>query len=268
MNINARTSNGIVVGPEYSRMVAEILLQTIDRDVYSLLLNQNFVVGENYNIYRYVDDIFIFAESEKLASKIVDLYGEASRKYLLRLNEGKLYKSKVPFVLEGWLNDTNLFTNRASTLLFYSHDEQKAFVENYHKEDDKEESEKIIKPHLLKSMVLSTSKRTIMNQFNELICKYEVKDRTIVAYFLGTLLNKVGRNKDNVNIFRDNISESVIFDFLDLAFYVYSFFPNYGNTQKLLSIISYVRDEYDIFEKKINYKIYLIDMRLCLIKLI
>ncbi|KJU70976.1 hypothetical protein UC77_11960 [Clostridium baratii] len=250
MNINARTSNGIVVGPEYSRMVAEMLLQTIDRDVYSILLNQNFVVGENYNVYRYVDDIFIFAESEKLANKIVDLYAEASRKYLLQLNEGKLYKSKVPFVLEDWLNDTNLFTNRASMLLFYSHDEQKVFVENYHKEDGEEESEKIIKSHLLKSRALSTSKRTIMNQFNELICKYEAKDRTIVAYFLGTLLNKVGRNKDNVNIFRDNISESVVFDFLDLAFYVYSFFPNYGNTQKLLSIISYVRDEYDIFEKK------------------
>lgn len=34
-----------------------------------------------------------------------------------------------------------------------------------------------------------------------------------------------------------------------MTFYAYSFFPNYGNTQKLLQIISYVRDEYDIFEE-------------------
>ena len=81
MNINARTSNGIVVGPEFSRMIAEMLLQTIDRDVFSMLLNKDTLVNENYNIYRYVDDIFIFADSEKLANEIVGLYSEASRKY-------------------------------------------------------------------------------------------------------------------------------------------------------------------------------------------
>ena len=129
MNINARTSNGIVVGPEYSRMAAEILLQTIDEDVFSELLNQNYVAGENYNVFRYVDDVFIFAESEKIANEIMDLYSKASRKYLLRLNEAKFYKSNMPFVLDGWLNDTNLFTNRVSTILFYTYDEQNAFIE-------------------------------------------------------------------------------------------------------------------------------------------
>ena len=52
-----------------------------------------------------------------------------------------------------------------------------------------------------------------------------------------------------VRIFKKEVSESTVFSFLDLVFYAYSFFPNYNNTQKLLSIISYVRDEYDIFSK-------------------
>ena len=56
-NINARTSNGIVVGPEFSRMIAEILLQKIDMSVHSMLLNMGVVNGEKYNVYRYVDDI-------------------------------------------------------------------------------------------------------------------------------------------------------------------------------------------------------------------
>lgn len=249
MNINARTSNGIVVGPEYSRMAAEILLQTIDEDVFSELLNQNYVAGENYNVFRYVDDVFIFAESEKIANEIMDLYSKASRKYLLRLNEAKFYKSNMPFVLDGWLNDTNLFTNRASTILFYTYDEQNAFIERYYKENPEIPPE-AVKPHLLKSISLSTSKRTIMNQFNELICRYDNKDKTIVAYFLGTLLNKVSRNKNKVKIFRENVSENVVFSLLDLAFYAYSFFPNYNNLQKLLSIISYIRDEYDIYEHR------------------
>lgn len=248
MNINARTSNGIVVGPEYSRMVAEILLQDIDRSVLNMLLNKNYVVGENYNVFRYVDDLFVFAESENLANEIVSLYSEASRKYLLRLNEAKLYKSRVPFVLEGWLNDTNLFTNRVSSLLFYTHDEQKNYMEKSLKLNlDCNETSKSM-PHLLKKF--SLSKRAIMNQLNELICRYETKDKTIVAYFLGMIENKVGRNKEKVNIFKDNISENEVFSFLDLVFYAYSFFPNYNNTQRILSIISYVRDEYDVFEKK------------------
>lgn len=249
MNINARTSNGIVVGPEYSRMVAELLLQTIDKDVYSILLNQNVIVGEQYNVYRYVDDLFIFAKTEELANHIVDLYAEASRKYLLQLNETKLYKSKVPFVLEEWLNATNLFTNRACILLFNNREEQKKIIENNMK-NSSEDSNIQKKAHILKAFNLHSSKKTIMNQYNELICTYEDKAKTICAYFLGTLLNKVSRNKAKVTIFKKNVSASTVFNLLDLTFYVYSFFPNYNNTQKLLAIISYIRDEYDIFNEK------------------
>ena len=250
MNINGRTSNGIVVGPEFSRMVAELLLQTIDREVLNMLLNQNIVAGENYNIYRYVDDIFIFAESENLANIIVEYYSEASRKYLLRLNESKLYRSKVPFVLDEWLNSTNLFTNRACGLLFYSKDEREKQLKNIEVNTDSNNDPSQKKTYIINANSLRNSKRHIMGQFNELICAYEEKNRTIVAYFLGTLLNKVGRNKDTVRIFAEEVTEHTVFNFLDMVFYVYSFFPNYSNTQRFLAIISYVRDEYDIFEKR------------------
>lgn len=245
-NINARTSNGIVVGPEFSRMIAEILLQSIDRTVYSKLLNLGKIAGENYNVYRFVDDIFVFAESEELANKIVELYSESAAKYLLRLNESKLYRNKVPFVLDEWLNKTAIFANRTSNCLFRTRDEQDLWLR---KEKEKEENiGKELRPHILKSRALYYSKRSIMNQLNELICEYSMKDRTIVAYFLGTILNKVSRNKEKINIFSDNVTEKIVYNFLDLVFYAYSFFPSFNNTQRLLSIISYVRDEYDILE--------------------
>lgn len=204
-------------------------------------------VPENYDMlfgrmsaeHRYVDDVFIFADSEKLANEIVELYSEAARKYLLRLNEEKISKNKVPFVLDFWLNETNLFTNRAVTLLFNSKSERKTYASE-HQSDQNEEN---VLPHLLKSEGLSTSKRSIMNQFNELICKYESKDRTIVAYFLGTLLNKVGRNKEKVRIFKEDVSENVVFNFLELALYVYSFFPNYNNTQRLFERYAFIFDK-------------------------
>lgn len=246
-NINARRSNGIVVGPEFSRMIAEIMLQAIDVGVNSWLLNSGYICDQDYNVYRYVDDIFIFAKTEELANYIVKMYSEIARKYLLRLNESKSYRSKVPFVLDGWLNEANLFTNRVCEMLFTNKEEQESYVKRNeaNEEDD-------IRPYLLKSHIIrygSKAKQSIMNQLNELVCKYEAKDRTLIAYFLGAILNHVGKNKDKVAIFKKDVSESTVFSFLDLVFYAYSFFPNYNNTQKILSIISYVRDEYDIFSK-------------------
>ena len=155
-NINARTSNGIVVGPEFSRMIAEILLQAIDRTVYSKLLNSGKAVGENYNVYRFVDDIFIFAESEELANEIVQIYSEISAKYLLRLNEGKLYKNTVPFVLDEWINETSIFANRTSACLFRTKEEQEIWLQK----EKQNSPEKEVVPHILKSRALYYSKST------------------------------------------------------------------------------------------------------------
>lgn len=248
-NINARTSNGIVVGPEFSRMIAEILLQKIDMGVHSILLNMGIVDGEKYNVYRYVDDIFIFAESEKLAEIILEKYAEVSRKYLLRLNENKLTKNCVPFVLENWLNETNFFTSRVSTILFNSKDEQRDIVERIENEKIGDESGQVIKAYIFKDNMFYLTKRSLMNQFNELICNHEEKNRTIVAYLMGMFLKKVSKNKENVNIFREGASSGTIFGFLDFLFYIYSFYPDYNNTQRFLSIISYIRDEYDFFNE-------------------
>ncbi len=252
-NINARRSNGIVVGPEFSRMIAELLLQSIDMAVYNKLINAGVECGQDYNVYRYVDDIFIFAKSEELATHIVEKYSEIARKYLLQLNETKLFSSRVPFILDGWLNETNGFTNRMCDMLFTSKEEQKAYVEKISaKDDDAETPTSDVLPYLLKSHVVrygSKAKQSIMNQLNELICNYPNKDRTIIAYFLSSILNHIGKNKDKCTIFKNDVKGSTVFSFLDLTFYAYSFFPNYGNTQKLLQIISYVRDEYDIFEE-------------------
>lgn len=218
-NINARRSNGIVVGPEFSRMIAELLLQSIDTAVYNKLINSGVECGQDYNVYRYVDDIFIFAKSEELATHIVEKYSEIARKYLLQLNETKLFSSRVPFILDGWLNETNGFTNRMCDMLFTSKEEQKAYVEKISaKEDDAETPTSDVLPYLLKSHVVrygSKAKQSIMNQLNELICNYPNKDRTIIAYFLSSILNHIGKNKDKCTIFK-----MMLKDLLFLAFWI------------------------------------------------
>lgn len=152
-----------------------------------------------------------------------------ARKYLLQLNETKLFSSRVPFILDGWLNETNGFTNRMCDMLFTSKEEQKAYVEKISaKEDDAETPTSDVLPYLLKSHVVrygSKAKQSIMNQLNELICNYPNKDRTIIAYFLSSILNHIGKNKDKCTIFKNDVKGSTVFSFLDLTFYAYSFFP-------------------------------------------
>lgn len=59
-NINGRSSNGIVVGPEFSRMIAEILLQHIDGEILLELEKDGISYNDDYAAFRYVDDIFLF----------------------------------------------------------------------------------------------------------------------------------------------------------------------------------------------------------------
>lgn len=60
---NYNETNGIVVGPEVSRIFAEIILQQIDINVLNYLQGKDLKIGEDYEIRRYVDDYFIFSNN-------------------------------------------------------------------------------------------------------------------------------------------------------------------------------------------------------------
>lgn len=64
-SVNARETNGIVIGPEFSRIFAEIILQYIDQKVEQELLKEKLCQKSNYECYRYVDDYFLFYNDEK-----------------------------------------------------------------------------------------------------------------------------------------------------------------------------------------------------------
>ena len=59
-SVNARETNGIIIGPEFSRLFAEIILQYIDQKVEQELSGKEFRQKFTYECYRYVDDYFLF----------------------------------------------------------------------------------------------------------------------------------------------------------------------------------------------------------------
>jgi len=246
-NINACTSNGIIIGPEFSRMIAEILLQGIDTAVMNSLYVEGYKNDVEYAVYRYVDDIFIFSESEQLMNLILKRYEEISRKYMLRLNDRKLKKEKMPFVLDVWLKETSHYVTQTSNIIFYNEDERNAYIEKRKREvklsDLQSEVDIVIEAHIFKAKIFNQLKPTLMTKFNELICSFPQKTKTIVSYNFGMVINKIERSRNKARIFSKKVSSKTLYSFMDYIFFVYSFYPDFINTQKLLSVISYINDE-------------------------
>ncbi|MEZ9240170.1 antiviral reverse transcriptase Drt3b [Vibrio splendidus] len=95
---NRNETNGIVVGPEFSRIFAEIIFQTVDLKVLSKLKSLGFSYKENYEICRYIDDVFIFSNESSLNKIIFEIYSDELRKFNLHVNENKTKKYSRPFV--------------------------------------------------------------------------------------------------------------------------------------------------------------------------
>lgn len=95
---NYGETNGIPIGPESSRIFAEIIFQKIDQLALEAIANKLHLKHEKqYRILRYVDDVFIFARSESEAEEIYKLYSESLRGFNLHPNSAKKALHSRPF---------------------------------------------------------------------------------------------------------------------------------------------------------------------------
>ena len=94
--VNYGETNGIVIGPEMSRIFAEIILQDVDRKVQVAL--QPLLNNRDYAIRRYVDDYFVFANSMDLVENITQQIARKLEDYKLYPNQAKNKVVVRPFV--------------------------------------------------------------------------------------------------------------------------------------------------------------------------
>ena len=220
-NINSSITNGILVGPEFSRMIAEILLQNIDSQVYEELVKSNYIKGVDYEICRYVDDIFIFTNSQELIDYIISLFKNKSSKYQLRLNELKYDKGILPHIWNEWIDDSRKFVEQFNKRIFYSYNE---LTEN---------SDYIIKAKNLEKINIISN---IKQQFINMITTHYSERQKIVSYVMKAISNQVIRT-DKKDLFNKNVTDKGVSRFYDLVFNFYSFAPTFSNTDKLTSIV-------------------------------
>ena len=97
-NLNYQETNGIVIGPEFSRIFAEIILQKVDKELASKLMEKGLVEKRDYEIFRYVDDFFVFYNNENDKNIILSELSYVLSKYKLYLNEEKKEIFEKPII--------------------------------------------------------------------------------------------------------------------------------------------------------------------------
>lgn len=237
-NMNMSITNGIVVGPEFSRLLAEVILQAIDSDVIKVLMSEDLIDGVNYSVKRYVDDIFIFANREEDVQKIIYYVTKVAEKYKLRINDEKKMCGKLPHIWSGWISSINNFQKIMIDYIFHpiTNNEILYLI----KEKNLRTANKIAKiKELFQNVIISDSKMNVK----------------IVSYCLTIFFNKIKLQKNNdvkKTIF-NFASDKVVYNLFDIIFYIYSYASTYNNTEKLISIINVIENE--IGEEKSNHNL-------------
>lgn len=222
-NINGFSSNGVIVGPEFSRMIAEILLGHIDQEVKYDLVKQGLHSAIDYRVFRFVDDMFIFANHPEDVGRILETIERVSQQYLLKLNDAKCVKAETPVVLSTWISECRDLADQISDL--------------FHRKDEVHEN----KGPLVKNRNVRIDR--MMEDFVCLINTHPQEKHHIVSFVLSTLLNNISGKKDGYMLFDENSIKSKPYMLLELAMYFYSFYPSFESTKKVLSMLVYMNDE-------------------------
>lgn len=94
---NWNETNGIVIGPEVSRIFAEVILQQADADIKAGLLEKK-LTSEDVCIRRYVDDYFIFHNSDDTAFMAKGVVERVLEDLKLALNDAKEERLSAPLI--------------------------------------------------------------------------------------------------------------------------------------------------------------------------
>jgi retron-type reverse transcriptase len=99
--LNHNETNGIVIGPEFSRIFAEIILQSIDKELLARLsVSENLRHKTDYEIFRYVDDYFVFSSSSTTKGAIIETLQDVLKAKKLNINAAKLKHYEKPIITE------------------------------------------------------------------------------------------------------------------------------------------------------------------------
>lgn len=270
---NYGETNGILIGPEFSRVFAEIILQKIDKTVEEKIYKLNESVNKvDYELYRYVDDYFLFCDDELLRDEIIKIYKHELKEYKLSINNSKSIEYKKPII-------TEITIAKEKINVLFSESPRFAITEldNLEKSADEEKEDISIINH---KFSFYFNPEILITQYKILIKESNVDYKDVLNYSLALLNNIIEKNLVNFEEvyfdYKNKIESKEITDikiikklhkvedeftshmvnFIDFVFFIYSVSPRVNSTIKTCHILSKILYFYKIkFKKNKEFRI-------------
>lgn len=248
MHSNHNETNGIVIGPEVSRIFAEILFQEIDcRVILRLSSKPNYIFGQDYLFRRYVDDVFIFAKSEEAARTVYKIYADVLSSFNLHANSAKSIGMARPFV-----------TNK-SRLIHAANLEVNRFIEKFL---DANADGTVLSPRLVHSRWRLT--RSFIEAIKTICSHNQVNYDEVASYLIAVLTERVKKIVSISTISTPDAAELLYRDsllvLLDVLYFLYAVSPSVSASYKLCTsvilIIRFTRQHLPRLENTIAHAIY------------
>ncbi|HAS8378196.1 TPA: ABC transporter ATP-binding protein [Vibrio vulnificus] len=222
---NYKETNGIPIGSEVSRIFAEIILQRVDNNIIKSLANDSIVYKKDFEIFRYVDDYFIFFNQDDVYLKILKTIQIELSEYKLSLNKSKEIIYNKPLITEITI------AKKAITSLFES---------KLKYETEKDENDNLIG-------YIRVNSRSLIIDFKSIIKNSNVNYENIMNYSLAIIEKKVRSIIEthdkikNQSENKNNVSEAIS-SIIDFTFFIYSASPKVNTTIKLCRILNLIID--------------------------
>jgi len=234
--LNHNETNGIIIGPEFSRIFAELILQRIDFNVMHYLQkkrdkHEGLKFKTDYHIFRYVDDFFVFYDDEETRKRILDAYRYHLMEYKLYINDSKSELLEKP-IITGITIAKQKITDLLNKSLIFKISEEDNNTGDGNGEEEKE-----------KRYYFYVSSNKLITRFKIIIKETGIAYKDILNYTLACIDRKVLRL---INMYSDIENKEkyelrvvkFILELLDFTFFLYSVSPKVNTTIKLCLILS------------------------------
>ncbi|MBG5928933.1 MULTISPECIES: antiviral reverse transcriptase Drt3b [Providencia] len=242
---NYRETNGILIGPEVSRIFSEVILQRIDLNLIDKMHEQGYTVSKDYDFRRYVDDYFIFYRSEEVKQVIEKKLEICLLDYKMYLNEAKKTIASRPFATEISLTKHSL---RKTVSEFYS-----SRYNNLAESDDNS-IVMLHRPDAKANRTISEIKMALAN--------YKIEYSSISNYLFSAITKKIHSyiaKLSNIDTLEEHHINWLLVD-LDVLFFVHAMDIRIRPTDRLARLISELTDHVSNWSKPhfdtINKKIF------------
>ena len=263
---NYGETNGILIGPEFSRIFAEIILQRIDRTVEEKIFKLNGSKNKtDYELYRYVDDYFLFCDDDLLKEEIFKIFKHELKEYKLSINNSKTIEYKKPII-------TEITIAKEKINKLFSESPRFSIKELDKKESSIDENKEDIEI-LNHKFSFYFNPDNLITQYKILIKESSVDYKDVLNYSLALLNNIIEKNlvnfeevyltyknkiqlgeiSDRIEINKlDKVEDSLtshIVNFIDFVFFIYSVSPRVNSTIKTCHILSKILVFYKLKRK-------------------